>query len=156
MFWSELKISTAYQPARPNHQIRVEGVQYQLEYLAVQTQIYFVRAAKMTNVKQAHQSFFVLKDNSRYLKDRRRVIRDKEDSYHEQESNKRGSLGSEPFQRIDISRLRSPNIPFVGRGINKQAIQQISIDCSESAPNDLSDIDRTSGKFLYYYDYQYC
>ena len=97
----------------------------------------------MTNVKQVHQSFLVIKDNSRYLKDRRNVKRE-----DDQKPSKRDSLGSEPFQRIDISRMRSPNIPFVGRGINKQATQQISLDCSESPQNEFSDGDRASGNII--------
>ena len=99
----------------------------------------------MTNVKQAHQSFYVLKDNSRCLKDRRNVKREQDTK-----PTKRDSLGSEPFQRVDISRMRSPNIPFVGRGVNKQAVQQISIDRSDSpVQNEFSDVDRTSGNKIF-------
>ena len=87
------------------------------------------------------------------MKDKRRKKSD--DKNHEEtedkpdETTKRDSLDSGPFQRIDISRMRSPNIPFVGTGINKHSVQRLSIDCSESALHEFSDgdIDRASGKF---------
>ena len=80
-------------------------------------------------------------DNPRYLKDKRTIKReDTEDTNHHEEegedksneTTKRDSLDSGPFQKIDISRLRSPNIPFVGSGINKHEVQRFSIDWSES------------------------
>ena len=92
---------------------------------------------RMTSLKEVYQSFRVLPDNPRYLKDKRSNIR--EDTNHEEadedrsdQTTKRDSLDSGPFQRIDISRLRSPNIPFVGSGINKHEVQRFSIDFSES------------------------
>ena len=83
------------------------------------------------------------------MKDKRRkksddnnleVTEDKPD-----ETTKRDSLDSGPFQRIDISRMRSPNIPFVGTGINKHEVQRLSIDCSESTPHYLSEGDNRVG-----------
>ena len=104
----------------------------------------------MTSIKEVYQSFFVLPDNPRYLKDKRRTLRnDKNQAENEDEpeqTTKRDSLDSGPFQRIDIARMRSPNIPFVGRGINKHAVQRLSVDYSESAVYELSDGDRASGK----------
>ena len=81
----------------------------------------------MTSVKEVYQSFFVLPDNPRYLKDKRRKNRIDDNNHEETEDEptKRDSLDSGPFQRIDIARLRSPNIPFVGTGINKSAIQRL-------------------------------
>ena len=79
------------------------------------------------------------------MKDKRRKKSD--DKNHEEtedkpdETTKRDSLDSGPFQRIDISRMRSPNIPFVGTGINKHEVQRLSIDCSESTPHYLSEGD---------------
>ena len=104
----------------------------------------------MTSIKEVYQSFFVLPDNPRYLKDKRRTKR--KDNNHEEtedkpnQTTKRDSLDSGPFQRIDIARMRSPNIPFVGNGINKHAVQRLSIDCSESALHEFSDGDGASGK----------
>ena len=101
----------------------------------------------MTSVKEVYQSFFVLPHNPRYLKDKRRKNRiDHNHVDTEDEPTKRDSLDSGPFQRIDIARLRSPNIPFVGTGINKNAIQRLSIDGSESVLHEFSDGDRASGK----------
>ena len=106
----------------------------------------------MTSVKEVYQSFFVLPDNPRYLKDKRRNKRiDNNHGENEDkpdQTTKRDSLDSGPFQRIDITRMRSPNIPFVGTGINKHSIQRLSIDCAESALHEFSDGDRASGKFL--------
>ena len=90
----------------------------------------------MTSVKEVYQSFFVLPHNPRYLKDKRSLKREDTDNDEAEDKSdqttKRDSLDSGPFQRIDISRLRSPNIPFVGSGINKHEVQRLSIDCSES------------------------
>ena len=103
----------------------------------------------MTSIKEVYQSFFVLPDNPRYLKDKRR--KNRIDINHEETGDepdpttKRDSLDSGPFQRIDITRMRSPNIPFVGRGINKNAIQRLSIEGSESVLHEFSDGDRESG-----------
>ena len=79
------------------------------------------------------------------MKDKRRK---KSDDNNQEETEdkpdkttKRDSLDSGPFQRIDISRMRSPNIPFVGTGINKHEVQRLSIDCSESTPHYLSEGD---------------
>ena len=79
------------------------------------------------------------------MKDKRRKKSD--GSNHEEtedkpdETTKRDSLDSGPFQRIDISRMRSPNIPFVGIGINKHEVQRFSVDCSESSPQEFSEGD---------------
>ena len=83
------------------------------------------------------------------MKDKRRKKSD-DKNYEETEdksdqTTKRESLDSGPFQRIDISRMRSPNIPFVGTGINKHEVQRLSIDCSESTPHYLSDGDNRVG-----------
>ena len=90
------------------------------------------------------------------MKDKRRK---KSDANNQEETEdkpdkttKRDSFDSGPFQRIDISRMRSPNIPFVGTGINKHSIQRLSIDCSESALHEFSDGDRASGKFRWNYE----
>ena len=85
-------------------------------------------------IKEAHESFVVLKQfnsstNPYYLKDRR-----------DQDINKKSLLSvenkivsSEPFQKVDISRIRSPNIPYVGSSrarnqssllINKVSLKQ--------------------------------
>ena len=107
----------------------------------------------MTSIKEVYQSFFVLPDNPRYLKDKRR--KNRIDINHEETrdepdpTTKRDSLDSGPFQRIDITRMRSPNIPFVGRGINKNAIQRLSIEGSESILHEFSDGDRASGERLF-------
>ena len=97
----------------------------------------------MTSIKEVYQSFFVLPDNPRYLKDKRRNKRN--DKNHEEDkadqTTKRDSLDSGPFQRIDISRMRSPNIPFVGTGINKHEIPRLSIDFSESTLHEFSEGD---------------
>ena len=37
--------------------------------------------------------------------------------------------------------MRSPNIPFVGIGINKHEVQRFSVDCSESSPQEFSEGD---------------
>ena len=37
--------------------------------------------------------------------------------------------------------MRSPNIPFVGTGINKHEVQRFSVDCSESSPQEFSEGD---------------
>ena len=79
------------------------------------------------------------------MKDKRRKKSD--DKNHEEtedkpdETTKRDSLDSGPFQRIDISRMRSPNIPFVGTGINKHEIPRLSIDFSESTLHEFSEGD---------------
>ena len=84
------------------------------------------------------------------MKDKRRKKSD-DKNYEEtdedksDETTKRDSLDSGPFQRIDISRMRSPNIPFVGTGINKHEVQRLSIDCSESTPHYLSEGDNRVG-----------
>ena len=69
------------------------------------------------NIKEAHESFVVLKHSSAltnpyYLKDRRKQNNSGQNLLSAE--NKHGS--SEPFQKVDISRIRSPNIPFVGSG----------------------------------------
>ena len=84
-------------------------------------------------------------DNLRYSKDKRRN-KPNDDKHEETEdkpdqTTKRDSLESGPFQRIDISRMRSPNIPFVGIGINKHEVQRFSVDCSESSPQEFSEGD---------------
>ena len=108
---------------------------------------------RMTSVKEVYQSFCVLPDNPRYLKDKRRKNRVDNLNNHEETggdepdpTTKRDSLDSGPFQRIDIARMRSPNIPFVGTGINKNAIQRLSIEGSESVLHEFSDGDRVSCK----------
>ena len=66
-------------------------------------------------IKEAHESFVVLKQsnpsaNPYYLKDRRNQDINKKSLLSVE--NKIGS--SEPFQKVDISRIRSPNVPYVG------------------------------------------
>ena len=66
-------------------------------------------------IKEAHESFVVLnlKDsstNAYYLKDRSKQDHIKKSLLSVE--NKYGSC--EPYQKVDISRIRSPNIPYVG------------------------------------------
>ena len=82
-------------------------------------------------IKQAHQSFFVINDTHNdtcpyYLKDRKKEVPGRvEGSPAERRrllSLDEGSSCShqEPFQKVDISRLRSPNIPYVGSNRNRK------------------------------------
>ena len=72
-------------------------------------------AREKLKIKEAHESFVVLNHtfsstNPYYLKDRSKQNLDKKSLLSVE--NQHGS--SEPFQKVDISRIRSPNIPYVG------------------------------------------
>ena len=82
-------------------------------------------------IKQAHQSFFVINDTHNdtcpyYLKDRKREVPGRVEGTPAERrrllSLDEGSSCShqEPFQKVDISRLRSPNIPYVGSNRNRK------------------------------------
>ena len=83
-------------------------------------------------IKEAHESFVVLnlKDsskNSYYLKDR-----SKQDPIKKSLLSVEDKYGTcEPYQKVDISRIRSPNIPYVGsnRARNKPTliISQVNV-----------------------------
>ena len=66
-------------------------------------------------IKEAHESFVVLNFNDSsanpyYLKDR-----SKQDPIKKSLLSVENKYGScEPYQKVDISRIRSPNIPYVG------------------------------------------
>ena len=79
----------------------------------------------MVKIKRAHESFVVLDDkllNPYYLKDRalsngpRNQPTPKEVQFEPVVDHKR----SKPFQQVNISRIRSPNIPFVGDSRNRK------------------------------------
>ena len=81
-------------------------------------------------IKQAHESFVVLgsleKEQGR-------------EKNEEEEDLKQRPNHSKPFQKIDLSRLRSPNIPFVGqtsKRIGFSAHQYNSLSESLSSNND--------------------
>ena len=79
----------------------------------------------MVKIKRAHESFVVLDDkllNPYYLKDRALSNGPKNQELPKQVEiepvfDKRRS---KPFQQVDISRIRSPNIPFVGDSRNRK------------------------------------
>ena len=85
---------------------------------------------KDVTIKQAHQSFVVLgnsENESNYLKT--------EDSEKNMSKNKPVNV---PFQNIDLSRLRSPNIPYVGKTANrdkKSDVQYADFDISKPNNN---------------------
>ena len=72
-------------------------------------------------IKQAHESFVVLKPscsstNPYYLKDRKKLdpAKNEKESQELLLSVDNEQRDREPFQTVDISRIRSPNIPYVG------------------------------------------
>ena len=62
-------------------------------------------------IKQAHQSFVVLGNSKNESKDRSTEGSDKK--------KEKAKPINVPFQKIDLSRLRSPNIPYVGKIANR-------------------------------------
>ena len=82
-------------------------------------------------IKQAHQSFVVLGNSENESKDR---------TAEEIDSEKTNPVNV-PFQTIDLSRLRSPNIPYVGKTANRNKVSDVHYpesDLDISKPNQRS------------------
>ena len=73
--------------------------------------------AKDVIIKQAHQSFVVLGNSKDECKERNSEEADKNE-----EKSKPANV---PFQDIDLSRLRSPNIPYIGKNANRSRPSEI-------------------------------
>ena len=91
-----------------------------------------MRPRAKLKIKEAHESFVVLNHafsstNPYYLKDRSKQNLDKKSLLSVENQNDI----CEPFQKVDISRIRSPNIPYVGsnRSRNKPSLLINQVKC---------------------------
>jgi len=86
----------------------------------------------MVKIKRAHESFIVLDDKLNpypyYLKDRTRQVSPTSRQFNSKTSEvKTDIVIKQPFQHVDISRIRSPNIPFVGSNRSRRT-PELKID----------------------------